>query len=324
MFMLAQSLYAQKSGLTYTLALKDWEGVELCDTFTVTVGTNNFATGTDNNYDCAGDTTWVDGITSLPIGKFDGPGPEPLPPYPKVPGEGIGPVSLADNAGVLLLGGATATIYFNFKTYTWTAYVESTGIGPESWTNNGTFSFVEATATTGGKVSLWTKPDVVVALPLLVVSGYPTGSYEILIWNSTHTEEYCDIFELTADGDIVGGLHNLTTVCGYPANVPTGGNYTFLPSGIEVVSTPNGPVGVTGGRGLLLTDNELYANFGDDVTVNWYFDFQSNTWAVYGTDGTTPLLLDNWGSFEVFEVNPLTGETAPRPTGGVPAFTPHK
>jgi hypothetical protein len=232
---------------------------------------------------------------------------------------------LADNAGALLLGGAAATIYLNFKTNTWTAYVESTGIGPESWTDNGTFAIVEEAATTGGKASLWTKhSNVVVTLPFYVVSGYPTGSYEILLWNSTHTLEYCDIFELTAYSDIVGGLHNLTTACGYPANVPLGGNYTYLPSGIEVISTPNGPLGVAGGRGLLLTDNELYVNFGDDVTVNWYFDFQSNTWAVYGTDGTTPLLLDNSGSFEVFEVNPLTAETAPHPTGGVPAVTPYK
>jgi len=323
MFMLAQSLYAQKSGLTYTLAFKDFLGDELCDTLTVTVGTNNLAYGTDNNYDCAGDTTWVDGITSLPIGKFDGPGPEPLPPFPKEPGEGIGPVSLADNAGALLLGGAAATIYLNFKTYTWTSYVESTGIGPESWADNGTFSVVEEAATTGGKASLWTKhSNVVVTLPFVVVSGYPTGSYEIVIWDSSHSFEYCDFLQLTAYGDLVGGVHNLTTGCGFPANAPTGGNYTYLPFGIEVVNTPNGPMGVTGGRGLLVTDNEASIDFGEDVTLNWYFDFQSNTWALYAAYGATPPLLDNWGSLQVFEVDPLKGETAPHPISGTPSYKP--
>jgi hypothetical protein len=319
MFMMAQSLYAQKSGLTYTLAFQDWLGDELCDTLTVTVGTNNLVTGTDNNYDCAGDNTWIDGITSLPVGKFDGPGPEP-----NFKGEGIGPISVADNAGALELDGAAATIYLNFKTNTWSSYVESTGIGPEVWGNNGTFSIVEAAATTGGKASIWTKhSNVIVSLPFLNISGYPTGSFELVLWDNTHSFEYCDYFELSAYGDLVGGTHNLTTACaGFPSNAPIGGNYTFLPTGIMYVGSYASPVAVPGGRGLYLTDNELYL-LGEDASTNWYFDFQSNIWAVYDTDGTTGLLLDNWGALEVFDNDPLTAKTAPHPTGGPLSNTPH-
>jgi len=312
MFMLAQSLYAQTRGVPYTLALYDHTGFEYCDGLTVTVGTNGFVTGTHNNWACTGMQTWVDGITSLPVGKFDGK------PY-----VAIGPISLADNYGVTELDNSAATFYLNFATSTWSFYVESSGTGPEFQTNEGYFEFVEPGVTSGSKSLIASKsPQLLVTEPIFNISGYPTGSYEIVIWDSTHTIEYCDFLQLTAFGDLVGGVHNLTTGCGFPANAPTGGNYTYLPSGIEVVNTPSGPMGVTGGRGLLVTDNEGSIDFGVDVTLNWYFDFQSNNWAVYATYGTTPLLLDNWGTFEVFEVDPLTGETAPHPISGTPSYIP--
>jgi hypothetical protein len=334
MFMLAQSLYAQKSGVTYTLALQDYAGDYICDTFTVTVGTNNLATGTDNNYDCldVGDNTWADGITSLPIGKFDGPGPEPLRPVPPPlqeipPGEGIGPLALADNYGALELGGATTVIYFNFKTYTWTSYVESTGVGAESWANNGTFSIVEADTATRGKASAWAKPnDVVVTLPFYVVSGYPTGTYDLMLYNPGEQYEYCDFFQLTSVGDVVGGVHNFVSGDCYEAtaNAPAGGNYTFLPSGIEVISTPTGYLGVTGGRGLFTTDNGEEINYGADVTLNYYFDFQSSLWTLYIADSYAPgLQLVNWGTFVVVEDSPLTGKTVTHPVGGQLSTTPH-
>ena len=59
MFMLAQSLYAQKSGLTYTIAFDGY-----CDGATVTVGANGLVTGTHNNYDCMGSQT---GLTASPV-----------------------------------------------------------------------------------------------------------------------------------------------------------------------------------------------------------------------------------------------------------------
>jgi hypothetical protein len=318
MFMLAQSLYAQKSGLTYTLAFKDYLGDPICDVLTVTAGANGLVTATDDNFDCLGDNTWADGINSLPVGKFDYPGPYPLPPFPKIPGEGIGSVSLADNAGVLLLGDAAATIYLDFKTSTWTTYVESTGYGAESWGNNGTFTIVEEGAATVGKTSLWKQHSAeLVSLPFYNISGYPTGTYDILMYPTGSQVAYCDFFTLSTDGDLVGGVHNFTDGCGDLANAAAGGNYTFLGNGIINISNAQGnPMAVVGGRGLLTTDNAYEVLDGVDYTENYYFDFQSGFWSYYYTDGTTGLLLGNWGTFKVVLEDPLTAKTVTQAVGG--------
>ena len=308
MFMLAQSLYAQKSGLTYTIAFNGY-----CDGATVTVGTNGLVTGTHNNYDCDGSVTWLDGITSTPVGKFDSQ-------------EAIGPVSLADNVGVLEFGDGALTLYLNFKNNTWSFYYEVSGIGSEVYDNSGTFSVVEEAVTSGGKVASWQKrQNFLITEPIFGISGYPTGTYELLLWDSTHQFEYCDFFQLTENGDLVGGVHNLVTGCGYPANAPTGGNYTFLGNDTVVITATGSPLGVVGvgGRGLLTTDNEEAIDFAYDYTLNYYFNFQSNLWTVYGTGGTTGLQLDNWGDLEVVEVDPLTAKTATHPVGGMLSKTPH-
>jgi len=315
MFMLAQSLYAQKSGLTYTIIFETPSGVPYCDGMTVTAGANGFVTGTHNNYDCDGSQTWADGITSLPIGKFDGPSPY---------GEAIGPVSLNDNIGVLLEGGAATTYYLNFKTNTWSLYEEVGGVLPEEEYNYGIFSVVEEAVTSKASSASWQKRANVVTLPFVVVSGYPIGTYAILLYDTATEGEYCDFFVLTAYGDLVGGIHDFVDGCGEPANAPAGGNYTFLPSGVEVISTPQGILGVSGGRGLLTTDNGEAIDFGFDGTLNYYFDFQSNLWTLYLAADTTGLQLINWGNLVVFEEDVLTGKTAARPVGGIPSTTKHQ
>lgn len=306
MFMLAQSLYAQKSGLTYTIAFDGY-----CDGATVTVGANGLVTGTHNNYDCMGSQTWLDGITSVPVGKFDAI-------------EGIGPVSLADNLGAVEVGGAAVTLYLNFKTNVWSFYFEGDGVLPEQFDNAGTFTVVEAAVSSGGKGAAWQKHSNLVAEPVFNISGYPVGTYDLVLWDSAHTAPYCDFFQLTESGDLVGGVHNLVNGCSEASNAPTGGNYTYLAGGIVVISTPQGPLGVVGARGLLTTDNsDSILGFGD-VTLNYYFSFQSNIWAVYETDGTTGLQLINWGTLEVLEAGPLTTKPATLPVGGKLSTTRHQ
>jgi hypothetical protein len=306
MFMLAQSLYAQKTGVTYSIVFDGY-----CDGATVTVGTNGLVTGTHDNYDCGGSETWLDGITSLPVGKFDTI-------------EGIGPVSLADNIGAVEIGGTAVTLYLNFKTHIWSFYFESDGVLPEQFDNAGTFTVVEAAVMAGGKGAAWQKHSSFVSEPVLNISGYPSGSYELVLWNAAHTAAYCDFFQLTESGDLVGGVHNYVTGCAETANAPTGGNYTFLGTGIVAISTPNGPLGVMGGRGLLLTDNsDSILGFGD-ITLNYYFSFQSNLWAVYETDGTTGLNLINWGLLSVVPYSPLAGTAPTHPAGGKLSSSPHQ
>lgn len=307
MFMLAQSLYAQKSGLTYTISFDGY-----CDGATLTVGTNGLVTGTHNNYDCAGDDTWLDGITSTPVGKFDTE-------------EAIGPVSLADNVGVLDFGGGALMLYLNFKTNTWSFYLETSGNLPEEFDNAGTFTIEEAAVTSGAKVASWQKHVNLAPQPLLNISGYPTGVYALVLWNDTHTVPYCDFFELTENGDLVGGIHNYVSACGSGSNAPAGGNYTYLGTGIVVIPTATGaPLGVVGGRGLLTTDNSEEILGVGDITLNYYFSFQDNIWSLYETDGTTGLQLINWGSLEVIEDSPLTAKPAALPTGGIKSTTPHQ
>ncbi len=305
MFMLAQSLYAQRSGLTYSIIFNGY-----CDGLTVTVGSNGFVTGTHDNYDCAGSQTWVDGINSITVGKFDSL-------------EDIGPISLADNIGVLLLDNSATTYYLNFKNSTWGLYVESDGVLPEQWWNGGTFSVVEAFVTSGAKKASWQKRSASVTEPNFTVSGYPTGTFELLFWDNTHSFEYCDYFQLTAYGDVVGGVHNYADGCGIGANAPAGGNYTFLGNGIVVIGTPHGPLGVVGGRGLLTTDNSGELIGAGDVTFSYYFSFQSGIWAVYETDGTTGFQLINWGTLAVVQVDPLKGTKVTHPVGGIPSTTRH-
>jgi hypothetical protein len=310
MFMLAQSLYAQKSGLTYTIAFNGY-----CDGATITVGTNGFVTGTHDNYDCAGDNTWVDGITSLPVGKFDGE-------------EAIGPVSLADNLGVVDAGDfadGAVVLYLNFTTKTFSFYTEITGDGSEQYDNSGTFTIVEEAAASRSGAPSWKKHSAVISLPFFSVSGYPTGTYDLLLYQSGSAAEYCDFFTLTANGDRVGGVHNFTASCGEPANAAAGGNYSFLGTGVITMTNAQGnPIGVGGGRGLFTTDNADEVLFAVDYTENYYFDFQSRLWTVYDTNGTTGLELVNWGTFSVVEDDPLTGKTATLPVGGIRSNTPHQ
>ena len=305
-FMLAQSLYAQKTGVTYTIGFDGY-----CDGATVTVGANGLATGTHDNYDCEGSQTWLDGITSTPVGKYDAI-------------QGIGPVSLADNVGTLEFDGSALTLYLNFKTNTWSFYLESNGIFPEQLDNMGTFTVGEAGVRAGGKGASWQKHMNLISLPTFNISGYPTGTYDLVLWNSAHTAAYCDFFQLTEFGDLVGGMHNYVNGCAESSNAPVGGNYTYLGTGIVVISTPNGPLGVMGGRGLLTTDNSGELLGDGDVTFNYYFSFQSNLWAVYETDGTTGLQLINWGLLGVVPYSPLAGPAPTHPVGGIPSTTRHQ
>ena len=294
MLMLAGSLYAQKPG-TYSIAFDGY-----CDGLTLSISPNGFMTGTHVNYDCVGDNTYVDGVMSMPISRYD--------PY-----EYIGPIALSDNVGALEFGGSALMLYLNFSTRTFSFYLEYDGMSPEEYVNAGYISFSQSEATGTGKTPSSKRSTAThAAAPNVKITGYPAGSYELLMSNSTNTYQYCDFFVLTAYGDLVGGLHDLSTVCG-DTNAPTGGSYAFLNNGIVVMATGGGLVGESG-RSLLTTES-LYGD-----TLNYYFDFNENLWSVYETDGTTGLELVNLGFLTVVPYNPLTGKLA-HPAGGIPSTT---
>ena len=303
MFMLAQSLYAQKRVGTYSIAFNGY-----CDGATVTIAASGFVSGTHDNYDCYGSQTWLDGVNGLVTSKWDSL-------------EAIGPVALADNIGVLALDNSALTLYLNFNNNTWGYYIESDGVLPESLFNSGTFTIVSKTPASASGRASWQVPSARIAAPPFTVSGYPTGTYDIVFYDATRTTEYCDFLQLTAQGDRVGGVHNLMTGCGL-ANAPIGGSYVFLNNNVVVTNGALGsPVGVQG-RSLLTTDNSDEIDFGDDITINFYLDFQASAWSVYGTDGTTGLQLINWGFFKIITDNPLSGKSVTHPVGGIPTTSP--
>jgi len=295
MLMLAGSLYAQKPG-TYSIAFNGY-----CDGLTVTISPNGFITGTHVNYDCAGDNTYVDGVMSLPIDRYD--------PY-----EYIGPIALSDNVGALEFGGSALMLYLNFSAGTFSFYLESDGVSPEGYINAGSISFSQSEVTGGGRTPASkrsTAPHA--AAPNLVITGYPHGSYELLLSDSTNTYEYCDFFVLTAYGDLAGGLHDMTTVCDEPPNAATGGSYAFLTNGVVVMAAGGGVVGEAG-RSLLTTENL------DGETLNYYFNFNENIWSLYVTDGSSGLELVNMGFMTLVPYNPVTGKLT-HPTGGTRSTT---
>jgi len=301
---LAQSLYAQKPG-TYSVSFYTWGGEQYCDSATVTIGATGFVTGTHVNYDCEGDSTWIDGVTSIPIDKYD---------YE----EYIGPLALLDNVSVLELEGESLSLYLNFSAKTFSYYYQAGGIAPEAYGNSGIIKVSqEEAATSGSSVASWKRSTTSHLVPPLgTLTGYPAGTYEIVIYDSTGSYEYCDFFELTTYDDLVGGLHNLTTGCEEPYDVPIGGNYASLTTPAVVITGPGGsPLGVTG-PSLLTMDNEFAIEYGIDGNTTWYFNFSNHFWAVYNTYGTTGLELANWGIFKVIPIDLLSGTTVTHPAGG--------
>ena len=297
MLMFAESLYAQYSG-TYTIAFNGY-----CDSATVTLSAkSSFVSGTHLNYDCVGDSTWLAGVNSKVVGLF--------------PKEGLAPIALADNVGVLLGGNSALTLYLNFTKQTWSYYWESTGIGPETLLNKGTFTIVEEAVTSGGKGASWQVPPTLEAEPTSVIAGYPGGTYNLLL------DGYCDYFHLTATAHRVGGYHDYIS-CGYSYNAPTGGDYAALANDVVVEGSPGSLVGVAG-KSLLTTDNGFEIDFASDETINFYFNFDYGLWSVYGADTTTGLALINWGTFTLVPDDPLTTRELTLPTGGIPSTTPRQ
>ena len=309
--MLAQSLYAQTLAGTYSIAFISSEGIPYCDGATLTFSAgSSFVSGTHNNYDCQGDSTWLDGVNSTLTAL-----------YPK---EGVEPVALSDNVGVLKYGNSALTLYLNIKNQTWSYYLESGGVLPETRINQGTFKFVADVVLTESATNLasWQNPGTVVADPNYVLSGYPAGTYELTLYDADN-EEYCDFFRVTADGRRVGGYHDLATVCRLGSNAPTGGDYALLANDVVVGGGPDSSSGGVAGHSLLLTDNEGVIDFEEDYTLNYYFNFDKSMWSLYATDGTTGLQLFNWGYFVVVPYNPLKPGTVTLPVGGSPSATPH-
>jgi len=243
-----------------------------CDGATITYsGSGSFISGTHDNYDCAGSTTFVGGAVAQDSRL------KPIGFKPQVV------ANLTDNVGGLALGGEALQLYLDFVNNSWSFYAEGTGSGAETLLNKGTFTISDARVPLYGGVGAWQgaggmADDSDVTTPL--ASAFPKGTYDI------SPDGFCDYFHLTAKGNKVGGVHDISTNCG-GVSAPAAANNSTLQADL------NG----TAGASLVLTDNEWYLNGEGQVFDNYYFNFTSNTWAVYVASDSTGLVYFNSGTF---------------------------
>jgi hypothetical protein len=309
-FVLAQSLYAGSSAGTISIAFFGNDGVPFCDSATLTFSaTSSFVSGTHDNWDCKGGEAWLGGVNSTLTGPQ--------------PNEYVGSVALSDNVGVLGYGDSAVTLYLNFTNQTFSFYSERHGIGPEIKISNGTFKFVkEAVTAAPTSDASWQAPGILSSDPAFILSGFPSGTYELILYDRTDTEEYCDFFHVTSTGYRVGGYHDFTTGCRLPSNAPTGGDYALLAKDVVVMNAPNdGRVGVAG-PSLILTDNSLEIEYEEDIITNYYFNFDKGVWSLYEPGGSLGLQLANYGYFVLVPYNPLKPKLVAPFFGGLPSTTP--
>jgi hypothetical protein len=303
-FMLAESLYAEDPVKTISVAFRGY-----CDGATITYSSkSSFISGTHDNWDCKGGQTWIDGVLSEPVNLLSN--------------EGIGPVVLADNVGVLGMNNSALQLYLNFFNYTFSFYVESDGVLPERLVTKGHFRIVGGAVTSGPNGAAWQDPPTWDTDRPHADPRFPKGTYDLELYDTTDTLQYCDFFHVTADGDRVGGVHDFMTACEYSANAPTGGNYAILEKDVVVLTQANGGVVGVEGPSLLTTDNIEQILSGYDYTLNYYFDFPKKAWSLYGTDGTTGLQLLNWGFFTLVPDDPLAAKAVTHSGGGIPTTSP--
>ena len=262
-----------------------------CDGATITYsGTGSFISGTHDNYDCAGGSTFIGGVAAQ-IVKF-------------APGEGIAPTvvaNMADNVGAVGLSNGAVQLYLDFNKSTFGVYAETGGVLAEQMINQGKFKIVSSPVTSGAGTAVWQGPLQNGPQPY-PGPGYPSGTYDLYL------NGYCDYFHVTTYGNRVGGIHDFATNCGSP-NAPLAANDASLASDVDGTAGPS----------LVTTDNALNI-FGSDIMINYYFNFAAGTWTLYGVDNSSGLFVLNSGTF-TFVQNGPPSRFLPFSHAGLPTST---
>jgi hypothetical protein len=264
-----------------------------CDGMTVTFsGTGSFLSGTHNNYDCNGDTTFIAGVIGQDILLQPNPSPTLRP-------------NLADNVGVLMYHNEPVMYYLDFTDNSWAAYAETNGTSPESLLSKGTFTIVSNNALPRiGGIATWQDKAAPDDTPktLVSVTAYPRSPYTISFSN------HCDYFFVYIGAFQQAGGTHVNFDCG-GTNTPFAGNNSSLQSDVTGVSGA--------GQSLIETDNESSIDGFGDVIFTYYFDFSSGTWTLYQANSSSGLTLLNSGSFTVTPgiVVPVPPPNAPSTSG---------
>ena len=283
--MLVGSLSAQIPAGTTSVSF-----VDFCDGATITYsGTGSFISGTHDNFDCAGDQTFIGGVSAQVL-KF-------------APGEGTAPAlvaNMADNVGVLGLSNGALQLYLDFTKDTFSFYEETDSAHPEALVNQGKFKIVKSPVSSGSGVAAWQGPVTPTNPAPNPGPGYPSGTYDI------NFDGFCDYLHLTTNGNRVGGVHDLATDCGL-TNAPVAANDASLAADVTG----------TAGASLVIADNVENIDFGFDCILNYYLDFAASTWANYIACGSSGLVLGVSGTFTLVPNGPYA--PVQRPSGvGLP------
>ena len=286
--MLVGSLSAQIPAGTTSVSF-----VDFCDGATITYsGTGSFIVGTHDNFDCAGDQTFIGGVSAQGL-KF-------------APGEGTAPAlvaNMADNVGVLGLSNGALQLYLDFTKDTFSFYEETDSAHPEALVNQGKFKIVNSPVSSGSGVAAWQGPVTPTNPAPNPGPAYPSGTYDV------YFDGYCDYLHLTTNGNRVGGVHDLATYCGIP-NAPVAANDASLAADVDG----------TAGASLVTTDNELNIDYGDDCVVNFYLDFAASTWSLYAACDSSGLFFLNSGTFTFVQNGPYAPVQRPSRVGLPPTI----
>jgi hypothetical protein len=234
-----------------------------CDGATITYSSGSFISGTHDNWDCQRGQTFIEGVSGQDLKM--------------APGEGSSHVTvanMADNVGVLGLNADALQLYLDFNKKTYSFYEETNGVLPETLVNQGGFKIVGSPVSSTGGVPAWQGPVTDNPGPN-PGSAYPRGRYYVYLYDFS-SDQYCDYFQLTTNGNRVGGLH-LATDCA-SGQAPVAANDSSLAVDVDGTS----------GASLITTDNELFIDYGYDAIVSFYFNFatQPQTWTLYLYDQT--------------------------------------
>lgn len=268
-----------------------------CDGATINhVSGSSFISGTHDNWDCNGGQTFIAGVLGQDLKM--------------APGEGISPATVAnvtDNVGVLGLNGGALQLYLDFNKKTYSFYEETDGVQPEALVNQGGFKIVGSPVSSAGGVAAWqgSVTDNPAPNP---GSAYPSGTYEVDLFDFS-SDQYCDFFHLTTNGNRVGGIHDFDNCGGSGmSNAPVAANDSSLAADI---------VG-TSGASLITTDNSFSISASGDLILNYYLQFAtptSGTWFLYIVQDQTGLFLSNSGLFTIVQNGPFAAIKPPSEEG---------
>ena len=270
-----------------------------CDGATISYSSGSFISGTHDNWDCHRGQTFIAGVSGQVLKM--------------APGEGSRPVTvanMADNVGVLGLNNGALQLYLDFNKKTYSFYEETDGTQPEALVNQGGFKIVASPVSSTGGVAAWQGPVTDNPAPN-PGSAYPSGTYDVDLFDFS-SNQYCDFFHLTTNGNRVGGIHDFENCGGSGmSNGPVAANDSSLAADI---------VG-TSGASLTTTDNSESISFGDDLILNYYLQFAtptSGTWFLYFVQDQTGLFPGNAGLFTIVPNGPFA---AIKPPSGAPPST---